>query len=80
MAHVGHPLLGDMVYGSGFKSSARNLTPEAEAALEALHRQALHAAELKFEHPVTGKRLSFESELPQDMAKVVAALRANRPG
>jgi len=79
MAHIGHPLLGDMVYGSGFKSSARNLTPEAEAALDVLHRQALHAAELKFEHPVTGKRLSFESELPQDMEEVVAALRAIRP-
>jgi 23S rRNA pseudouridine1911/1915/1917 synthase len=79
MAHIGHPLLGDMVYGSGFKSSARNLPPAAEAALEALDRQALHAAELKFEHPVTGKRLSFESELPQDMAEVVAALRAIRP-
>ncbi len=79
MAHIGHPLLGDMVYGSGFKSSARNLTPEAEAALAVLDRQALHAAELKFEHPVTGKRLVFESELPQDMADVVAALRAIRP-
>jgi 23S rRNA pseudouridine1911/1915/1917 synthase len=68
---------GDMVYGSGFKSSARNLSPSAEAALDALARQALHAAELKFEHPVTGKRLSFESELPHDMADVVAALRAS---
>ncbi len=46
----------------------------AQAALEALGRQALHAAELAFVHPVTGKRLSFVSPLPPDMARLVAAL------
>ncbi|MDX2204985.1 MAG: RluA family pseudouridine synthase [Hyphomicrobiaceae bacterium] len=83
LAHIGHPLLGDMTYGSGHKASARKLGPAAAAALAALGRQALHAAELKFEHPVTGKRLAFESALPADMAALVAALRAGpgqRPG
>jgi 23S rRNA pseudouridine1911/1915/1917 synthase len=78
MAHIGHPLLGDMTYGAGHKSSERKLGSEAQAQLDALGRQALHAAELKFEHPVTGKRLAFESELPDDMANVVAALRRDR--
>jgi 23S rRNA pseudouridine1911/1915/1917 synthase len=74
LAHIGHPLLGDMVYGAGFKASARKLTLDAQAALEALGRQALHAAELAFEHPVTAARLRFKSPLPPDMARVIAAL------
>jgi len=78
LAYIGHPLLGDMTYGAGHKSSERKLGSEAQAQLDALGRQALHAAELKFEHPVTGKRLAFESELPDDMANVVAALRRDR--
>jgi 23S rRNA pseudouridine1911/1915/1917 synthase len=76
LAHIGHPLLGDMTYGAGYKTSALKLGAQAQAALQALGRQALHAAELMFEHPVTGKRLEFESPLPDDMASVVAALRA----
>ena len=76
LAHIGHPLLGDATYGAGFKASARKLPAPAQAALEALGRQALHAAELAFVHPVTGKRLSFVSELPPDMARLVEALAA----
>jgi 23S rRNA pseudouridine1911/1915/1917 synthase len=75
LAHIGHPLLGDATYGAGFKASARHLGAPAQAALEALGRQALHAAELAFVHPMTGKRLAFASPLPADMAALVAALR-----
>ena len=75
LAHIGHPLLGDMTYGAGFKASARKLSEKAQAALTALDRQALHAAELAFVHPVTGRRLAFESPLPADMAALVAALK-----
>ena len=74
--HIKHPLLGDPVYGTGFKASARNLSPRAQAALQALGRQALHAAELAFVHPVTDKRLAFTSPLPPDMAELAAALKA----
>jgi 23S rRNA pseudouridine1911/1915/1917 synthase len=74
LAHIGHPLLGDMTYGAGFKASARGLSEPAQAALAALGRQALHAAELAFVHPVTGRRLAFESALPADMAVLLAAL------
>jgi 23S rRNA pseudouridine1911/1915/1917 synthase len=74
MAHLGHPLLGDAVYGPGYRTKASRLPPLARAALDALGRQALHAATLGFEHPVTGETLEFESPLPQDMAKLVAAL------
>jgi 23S rRNA pseudouridine1911/1915/1917 synthase len=76
MAHLGHPLLGDPVYGSGYRTKAKLLGEEARAALDALGRQALHAATLGFEHPVTGEELSFESPVPADMARLAAALRA----
>lgn len=76
MASIGHPLLGDPVYGQGFKSKAARLSPEAQAALKALARQALHAAVLGFAHPVTGAPLHFERAPPQDMLDLQAALAA----
>jgi 23S rRNA pseudouridine1911/1915/1917 synthase len=75
LAHIGHPVLGDPVYGAGFKASARRLGPEAQAALAALGRQALHAAELGFTHPVTGRQLRFKSPLPADIADLERALK-----
>jgi len=75
LAHIGHPVLGDMTYGAGFKASARRLGDEAQAALAALDRQALHAAKLAFVHPVTRKHLRFASALPADMARLVDALQ-----
>ena len=76
LAHIGHPLLGDEIYGAGHKASARRLGPRPQAALAALGRQALHAAELVFVHPVSGRRMQFEAPLPSDMADLVDALRA----
>jgi 23S rRNA pseudouridine1911/1915/1917 synthase len=75
MAHIGHPLLGDLVYGSGFKTKANRLGEAQQAALKTLGRQALHAAVLGFEHPRTGEFLQFESPLPADMAGLLEALR-----
>ena len=74
LAHIGHPVLGDLTYASGFKGKAAKLMPAARAALQALGRQALHAAELGFEHPVTGKKKRFTSELPADMRDLLSAL------
>ena len=76
MAHIGHPLLGDPVYGAGFKASESLLGAAAAEALHALHRQALHAALPGFEPPVTGEMLEFESPLPADMERLLAALRS----
>ena len=75
MAHIGHPLLADPVYSRGFLTRASRLPDAARAALEKLGRQALHAADLGFEHPVTGKSLAFHSELPDDLDRLVRALR-----
>jgi 23S rRNA pseudouridine1911/1915/1917 synthase len=68
LASIGHPLLGDPVYGPGFKTKARHLPGEAQAALAALGRQALHAYLLAVEHPARGENLEFRSELPDDLA------------
>lgn len=71
MAHIGNPLLGDMVYGSGHAASANKLENEARQSLDTLNRQALHAKTLGFEHPETGQPMLFESELPQDMQTLI---------
>ena len=74
LAAIGHPLLGDDVYGPGFRTKAALLPPAAREALEALGRQALHAYLLGFEHPATGEHLVFRSELPPDLARLRQAL------
>jgi len=77
LAHIGHPILGDETYGTGFKTKAARLSPPARAAFAALGRQALHAAFLGFAHPISGERLEFEAPLPADMARLAAAMRAD---
>jgi 23S rRNA pseudouridine1911/1915/1917 synthase len=79
LTHIGHPLLGDPVYGRGFLTRAARLQPQAQAALQVLDRQALHAAELGFEHPISGKNLEFQSALPEDLQGLVSALRGQQP-
>jgi 23S rRNA pseudouridine1911/1915/1917 synthase len=76
LAHIGHPLLGDAVYGAHFRTKASGLYPKAQAALAALGRQALHAYLLTLEHPATGEILTWEAPLPADLARLQNALRA----
>jgi 23S rRNA pseudouridine1911/1915/1917 synthase len=76
LAHAGHPLMGDDVYGSGFKTKARHLPAEAKAALAALGRQALHAYLLVLEHPATGEIMEWQTWLPEDLLLLEAALRS----
>jgi 23S rRNA pseudouridine1911/1915/1917 synthase len=75
MAHIGHPLLGDPVYGKGFLTRAARLPEAARDQLATLGRQALHAAELGFEHPLTRKSLRFQSQLPADLEELISSLR-----
>ena len=75
MAHAGHGLIGDPVYGGKRKLPARALSADAIAAVQAFDRQALHAATLGFEHPVCGETLRFEAPLPQDMRRLIDRLR-----
>jgi 23S rRNA pseudouridine1911/1915/1917 synthase len=74
LASIGHPVMGDAVYGPGFKSKAALLPESAREALEALARQALHAYLLAIEHPVTGAEMEFRSALPPDLAALRHAL------
>jgi len=76
LASIGHPVMGDEVYGGGFRTKAALLPPEAQAALGALGRQALHAHILMVKHPFTGEILTFRSELPPDLARLRSALAA----
>jgi 23S rRNA pseudouridine1911/1915/1917 synthase len=76
LGHLGHPLLGDTVYGPGFKTKVTQLAPAARAALEGLGRQALHAYLLVLEHPKSARRLEFRSELPADLARLHRSLAA----
>ena len=75
MAHAGHGLVGDPVYGGRRKLPARVLPEAATEALRAFPRQALHAATLGFTHPVSGENLRFESPVPADMADLITLLR-----
>jgi 23S rRNA pseudouridine1911/1915/1917 synthase len=73
LAHAGHALVGDPVYGGRRRASVRALG-DAAAAVDSFPRQALHAATLGFRHPVTGAALSFEAPLPADLASLVSGL------
>lgn len=61
LSHIGHPVAGDTIYGGE--------NPEL------IDRQALHAEELSFQHPVTQKKLSLYAPLPEDMEKLIRSLR-----
>ncbi|RYH02357.1 RluA family pseudouridine synthase [Salipiger sp. IMCC34102] len=74
LAHCGHGLIGDPVYGGRQKLSAKSVGEDGVAAARAFPRQALHAATLGFVHPVTGAEMSFEADLPGDMRDLVEAL------
>jgi 23S rRNA pseudouridine1911/1915/1917 synthase len=75
LAHIGHPLVGDPLYGPGFKSKLRKLPEPLQSKLPALHRQALHAEHLAFTDPASGTLLKFNSPLPADLADIVAAFK-----
>jgi 23S rRNA pseudouridine1911/1915/1917 synthase len=74
LTHIGHPLVGDPVYGRGRTARLAGLAEAVRDKLRAFPRQALHAAVLGFAHPVSGEALRFESPLPADIAALLAAL------
>ena len=78
LAHIGHPLLGDGVYGPHFKTKASHLGPRSQQALTALGRQALHAYLLALEHPQNGAILEWISDLPDDLTQLRDYLRATQ--
>jgi 23S rRNA pseudouridine1911/1915/1917 synthase len=76
LAYIGHPIMGDETYATGFKTKAALLSAPARTSLDALGRQALHADHLGFAHPRSGERLDFGSEVPPAIARLRKALAA----
>ena len=77
MAHLGHPIVGDVTYGGGAKKTL-SLPPAdrrlAQQLVRELGRQALHAETLEFRHPTRGEPMSFRAPLPDDLARAFATL------
>ena len=68
MTHIGHPLVGDPKYGTNGKRKDNF----------SIQGQALHSMSLELDHPVTGERMTFNTELPEDMQKILRYLRNTR--
>ncbi|ADZ69368.1 RluA family pseudouridine synthase [Polymorphum gilvum] len=75
MAHIGHPLIGDQIYGAGFRTKANRFPEPIRTHVGGFPRQALHAGLLAFAHPRTGETLRFESPYPDDFQQLLGALR-----
>jgi 23S rRNA pseudouridine1911/1915/1917 synthase len=76
LAHLGFPVVGDPAYG-GRRRIPAGAGTELAALLQAFPRQALHAAHLGLTHPQTGRELEWDSPLPADMQRLLAALEAD---
>ena len=73
MEHIGYPIVGDPLY-AGRKRYPKGASPDLRETLEKFGRQALHAAKLTLTHPKTGKRVSYEAPLPDDMKHLIDML------
>jgi 23S rRNA pseudouridine1911/1915/1917 synthase len=73
LASIGHPVLGDPLYGGG--RAPRGVDPRARAVVESFPRHALHAASIELRHPDDGRVVAFHAPLPEDMRELIAALR-----
>jgi len=74
MAHIGHPLLADPQYATGYATKSKRLPENLQGLVNHLGRQALHAAVLGFEHPKTREEIQFEAPLPADLQALQNAL------
>lgn len=77
MSHAGFPLVGDPVYSGRFRIPPA-ASPTLIEALKTFPRQALHARFLELDHPTSGKRMKWESPLPEDMVWLLSLLRQDR--
>jgi 23S rRNA pseudouridine1911/1915/1917 synthase len=78
LSDLRYPIIGDAVYGSAGNRIQNIANPELKTHIKAFNRQALHAAHLSFIHPLTGKRVEFNAEMPQDMTDLCAQLRSKK--
>jgi 23S rRNA pseudouridine1911/1915/1917 synthase len=87
MHHIGHPVFGDptyggrrMLFGDTSGRTGKSRKEEVHSLLEILPRQALHAKTIGFVHPLSGEKLFFESELPEDMKRVLSYIKQKGAG
>ena len=77
-AAIGHPIVGDKLYGAGEREFMQfcdeGMSPELLARFDGLERHALHAERLTFAHPSTGELVTFECPLPDDLTRYMAGL------
>ena len=71
MASIGHSVVGDQVYGGGMRRYSRDFAPEFYEKVANLNRQALHAYLLGFTHPLTGEKMLFEQEMPNEIRNLL---------
>jgi len=76
LSHMGHPVVGDPVYGYGRRGLQKRMGKGAESLIPLIRRQLLHARRLGFMHPVSNQYVEYEAPLPEDMAAVLEALRS----
>ena len=74
LASIDHPLIGDPQYGRGLRL-LKGSSEQFAATLRSFRRQALHAAHIEFDHPISGEHLSFDAPLPEDFQGLIEALR-----
>ena len=78
--YIGHPVVGDPIYGGLRKVPAENVTSNqksrVESAIAALNGHALHARHLSFTHPRTGEPLTFQAQIPEVVKNLLGTLRA----
>jgi 23S rRNA pseudouridine1911/1915/1917 synthase len=75
LAHIGHPVVGDIVYGQGRENSIRD--PIRRKEIRLLGRHFLHAAQLEFVHPATGELMKFEAPMPAELTSFLSMLNQN---
>jgi 23S rRNA pseudouridine1911/1915/1917 synthase len=75
LSSIGHPVLGDPLYGRKGRPGAIH-DPVLKECVRWIPRQALHAHRLKFDHPRTGERVQFVAPVPEDMNEVLGWLRS----
>jgi 23S rRNA pseudouridine1911/1915/1917 synthase len=81
LSHLGHPVVGDAVYGANWsKGMSGPNRPWAQELERRAPRQLLHASNLRFAHPATGQEMRFVAEIPPDMAEVVQWARGDEAG
>src|SRR5690606_9273170 len=78
MAHIGHPLVGDPLYG-GRLQLPKGATETVREALRGFRRQALHATRLALQHPVSGEEMGWEAPPPDDMQALLNTLEQESP-